>query len=74
MRSPEDNGVGSIDLWERAFFQSEFTHASGVGQLTIYPGGFLGLWQSVVGSRGAFPVKYLVSAGETLEEFAMRCS
>jgi PRTRC genetic system protein B len=69
MRSPEDNGVGSIDLWERAFFESEFTHASGVTRLTTHRGGFLGLWKSLAERRKAFPVEHLTSARETLREF-----
>ena len=74
MRSPEDAGIGAIDLWERAFFQSEFTHASGATRLTTHPGGFQGLWKNRVGSRKPFPVEYLTSARETLQEFVSRCS
>jgi hypothetical protein len=73
MRSPEDTAIGAIDLWERAFFQSEFTHASGATRLTTHPGGFLGLWKSLAGTRNPFPVEYLTSARETLQEFASRC-
>jgi PRTRC genetic system protein B len=69
MRSPEGNGVGSIDLWERAFFQSEFTHASGAARLTSHPGGFRGLWKGLADSRRSFPVEYLTSARQTLLEF-----
>lgn len=72
MRSPEDAGIGAIELWERAFFQSEFTHPSGTTRLTSHPTGFLGLWKSLAGSRKPFPVEYLTSAGETLREFVTR--
>ncbi|MGC2551930.1 MAG: PRTRC system protein E, partial [Candidatus Sulfotelmatobacter sp.] len=30
MRIPQEKSVAAIDLWEESFFQSEFTHASGV--------------------------------------------
>jgi len=72
MRSPEDVGIGAIDLWQRAFFQSEFTHLNGATRLISHPGGFLGLWNSLVGSRKPFPVEYLTSARDTLLEFATR--
>jgi hypothetical protein len=72
MRSPEDTGIGAIDLWERAFFQSEFTHASGATRLTTHPEGFLGLWKGLAGRRKPFPVEHLTSARETLQEFVNR--
>lgn len=69
MRSPEDAGVGSIPEWERAFFQSEFTHATGVRRLTTHPRGFAGLWKGLADSTKAFPANRLVSAKQTLLEF-----
>ena len=72
MRSPEDAGVATIPLWERAFFQSEFTHQAGSRRLTIHPKGFIGLWASVLGSRKPFPVEHLAPASQTLLEFVMR--
>jgi PRTRC genetic system protein B len=72
MRSPDDLGVHAIPLWERAFFQSEFTHHTGTRHLTTHPGGFLGLWRSLAGGRRKFPTKYLAPAKETLQEFIMR--
>src|SRR5579872_1019614 len=47
MRSPEEAGVASIPLWERAFFQSDFTHQTGARRLTTHGGGFVGLWTSL---------------------------
>jgi PRTRC genetic system protein B len=73
MQSPADNGVGAIALWERAFFQSEFTHASGVTRLTTHPGGFLDLWKSLANGRRSFPVEYLTPARQTLLEFVSEC-
>jgi PRTRC genetic system protein B len=68
MRVPDNSDIASIPQWEDAFFQSEFTHpASGV-KLTNHPGGFIGLWRSLAGKK-RFPVRGLVDAGETLQEF-----
>ena len=30
MKIPQEKSVSAIDLWDESFFQSEFTHASGV--------------------------------------------
>jgi hypothetical protein len=68
MRVPDSSDVASIQLWEDAFFQSEFTHAAGAVRLTSHPGGFIGLWRSLVGKK-SFPVQCLTDAGETLQEF-----
>jgi PRTRC genetic system protein B len=72
MRSPDDRSVNAIPHWERAFFQSEFTHHTGTRRLTTHPGGFLGLWSSLAAGRRKFPVKYLTAANETLHEFVLR--
>jgi hypothetical protein len=71
MRSPDEAGANAISLWEQAFFQSEFTHQTGIKKLTSHPGGFHGLWSSLAG-KSRFPVKFLVPANETLLEFAQR--
>ena len=68
MRVPDCADVASIPQWEDAFFQSEFTHAAGAVRLTSHPEGFIGLWKSLGGKR-RFPVRYLIDAGETLQEF-----
>ena len=68
MRVPDGSEVSSIPLWEAAYFQSEFTHAAGAVRLTRHPEGFIGLWRELAG-RKTFPVRYLVDAGEMLEEF-----
>jgi len=68
MRIPREKSVVAIDGWERAFFQSEFTHAAGAVKHTNYPGGLLGLWQHVMG-KDHFPVRYLVKARQILAEF-----
>ena len=71
MRVPESADIASIPGWEGAYFQSEFTHAAGAVRLTSHPGGFIGLWRSLVG-RKRFPVRYLTDTGETLQEFVAR--
>jgi PRTRC genetic system protein B len=68
MRVPESSDIASISGWQDSYFQSEFTHAAGVVQLTSHPEGFIGLWRSLAG-RKHFPVQYLIDAGETLQEF-----
>jgi PRTRC genetic system protein B len=71
MRVPESSDIASIPAWQDAYFQSQFTHAAGAVRLTSHPGGFIGLWTSLVGMTG-FPVRYLTDSGETLQEFVAR--
>jgi PRTRC genetic system protein B len=68
MRIPQDKSVAVIDRWERSFFQSEFTHASGTQHHTSYGRGVLGLWQHVRGKK-QFPTKYLIEVKQSLAEF-----
>lgn len=69
MRSPEDHGVAAIGQWERAFFQSAFTHQTGIRKLTSHPDGFIGFWKNLAG-RKRFPANHLFAANETLLDFA----
>jgi PRTRC genetic system protein B len=71
MRVPESSDIASIPAWEKAYFQSEFTHAAGAVRLTSHAGGFIGLWRSLVG-RKRFPDQYLTDASEMLQEFVAR--
>jgi PRTRC genetic system protein B len=68
MRVPESSDIASIPAWGDSYFRSEFTHAAGAVRLTNHPGGFIGLWRSLIG-RKKFPVQYMTDAGETLQEF-----
>jgi len=70
MRVPESSDIASIPAWQDAYFQSQFTHAAGAVRLTSHPGGFFGLWKGLSG-RKRFPVRYLIDAGETLQEFVL---
>jgi hypothetical protein len=69
MRVPEEVSAQSIAGWEAAFFASEFTHPSGAVRLTKHPGGFVGLWSGLAGSKGAFPSEFLTDAKQTLRQF-----
>jgi hypothetical protein len=53
---------------ENSFFESEFTHASGVREHARFPGGLLAMWRFLEG-RKEFPRKYLVKLPQTLAEF-----
>jgi PRTRC genetic system protein B len=68
MKIPREKSVAAIETWEQAFFQSEFTHASGMRKKTRFPGGLLAMWQSLEGTK-EFPSKYLVRLPQTLAEF-----
>jgi len=68
MRVPEEVSVSTIMKWEKAYFESEFTHASGAVRLTTHPGGFLGLWSGLV-ERKRFPGRFLADSKQTLQGF-----
>ena len=72
MRVPEEVSANSLFGWEDAYFASEFTHPSGAVRLTTHRSGFLGLWLSLAGRKGRFPVKFLADCNQTLEEFVQR--
>lgn len=68
MRRPGATDVTNMLEWEEGFFNSRFTHPSGMGKLTTHPGGFIGLWTDVAGKE-RFPNHYLVPARQTLHQF-----
>jgi PRTRC genetic system protein B len=68
MKIPREQSVSAIEAWEQSFFQSEFTHASGMRKHTRFPGGLLAMWQSLEGKK-EFPYKYLVKGPQRLAEF-----
>lgn len=65
---PREASVKSLPRWEEAFFESEFTHANASSSLTKHPGGFIGLWKSLMGKK-KFPVEHLCYTKETLAQF-----
>jgi PRTRC genetic system protein B len=68
MARPRETEINGMTEWEEGFFNSQFTHPSGMGKLTSHPGGFMGLWTELAGAD-QFPGKYLVPCRQTLGEF-----
>jgi PRTRC genetic system protein B len=68
MRRPRETNVSTLLEWEEGFFNSRFTHPSGVGKLTTHSGGFIGLWTDLV-DRQQFPIRHLVETRQTLQQF-----
>src|SRR5271165_4955432 len=66
MRAPKSLTVTSMAAWQRAFFQSEFTHPGGGGRLTKRRGGTTALWKSLAGEE-RFPLTTLIEQ-EPLEQ------
>jgi PRTRC genetic system protein B len=54
--------AGDLPVWERAFFETQFTHTNiHWGQLTKHPGGHAGLWPTMAEvERTDFPAEWLV--------------
>jgi PRTRC genetic system protein B len=64
MRRPLGRGLETLPLWERAFFESEFTHIL-PGVIPVrHAGGFLGMWVQLAkrGGPRAFPATCLADA------------
>jgi PRTRC genetic system protein B len=68
MRCPESTSVGSIEGWEKGFYESAFTHAN-VGRLTRHEGGHDALWAEFAGKRLTFPAESLIRLPQTLAQF-----
>lgn len=68
MQRPRETDVTTLLEWEEGFFNSRFTHPSGMGKLTSHPGGFIGVWRELAG-RQQFPSRYLLPARQTLQQF-----
>ena len=69
MRAPEAAGVASLAAWEQAFFQSDFTHQTGVKKLLAAKRGYFQTLVALKGGRQRFPTESLQPAGETLADF-----
>lgn len=74
MKVPEVAGVAALAQWEKAFFESEFTHQTGVKRLVQGAKGYFDVWERVRSGPRAFPAKCLVPANETLSDLIRRCS
>jgi PRTRC genetic system protein B len=68
MPRPRETDVTNILEWEEGFFNSRFTHPSGIGKLTAHSAGFIGLWTELAGTA-QFPTRYLVECRQTLLQF-----
>jgi PRTRC genetic system protein B len=68
MRRPDSATAASIPEWERAFYESAFTHAN-VGRLTRHLGGFQSLWTELADKRRPFPAETLIKLPQTLAQF-----
>jgi PRTRC genetic system protein B len=68
MQRPREADLTNMLEWEEGFFNSRFTHPSGIGKLTAHPEGFIGLWTELAG-RQQFPSQYLLQARQTLQQF-----
>jgi PRTRC genetic system protein B len=69
MPRPQETDPSSLLAWEEGFFNSRFTHPSGIGKLTTHPGKFMGLWTELAGTQ-EFPAHYLAPAEQSLRQFA----
>lgn len=74
MKVPELAGVSALAQWEKAFFESEFTHQTGVKRLVQGPKGYFDVWEQVRSGPRAFPSRCLVPANETVSDLIRRCS
>jgi PRTRC genetic system protein B len=68
MRRPRQTDVTNMLEWEEGFFNSRFTHPSGMGKLTTHSGGFIGLWTELA-DKQEFPSQYLMPARQSLQQF-----
>jgi len=74
MKVPDLAGVAALSQWEKAFFESEFTHQTGVKRLVQGANAYFDVWERVRSGPRAFPAKCLVPANETLSDLIRRCS
>lgn len=74
MKVPDLAGVAALAQWEKAFFESEFTHQTGVKRLVQGANAYFDVWEQVRSGPRAFPSKCLVLANETLSDLIRRCS
>ena len=68
MPRPRDTNFNNMLEWEEGFFNSRFTHPSGIGKLTTHAGGFIALWTELAGAE-RFPSPYLAQSRQTLRQF-----
>jgi PRTRC genetic system protein B len=59
VKMPDIISPSMVDKYEKAFFESSFSHSHWGHQITTHPKGHLGLWQEMVRAK-SFPPKYLL--------------
>jgi PRTRC genetic system protein B len=65
---PDTMGPSSMEAFEKAFFDSAFSHSNWGHRLTTHPGGHLGLWQAMVKRKAPFPDRYLVRTKQNVAQ------
>lgn len=65
VKMPDVVSPSIIEKYEKAFFDSSFSHSNWGHQLTRHPKGHLGLWQEMVKGK-SFPGKYLAPVKTTI--------
>lgn len=75
VRLPDTLGPSALERYERAFFDSEFTHPNvhGKVRLTRHADGSYAFWRALLDHpKAAFPVEHLVDSNLTLAGLAKR--
>ena len=67
VKMPEHALPGEMALWEKSFFETNFTHTN-AGTITRHPQGHNGLWSDMSHAAEMFPSHYLVPTKRTLQE------
>lgn len=69
VNTPKDNGAVDTEAWERAFFESAFTHTNGTDKVVSYERGAYGLWNDLLeGKFQKFPSKALIPTNKTVAD------
>lgn len=69
-RVPRGISANAIEDWEKAFFESEFTHINGSQKKATHPRGEYALWKELLdGVYPTFPVEFLAPTQFTLTTF-----
>lgn len=67
---PRGISAGATGQWEKAFFESEFTHINGSKKKATHPRGEYALWKELLdGEHASFPVEFLAPTDYTLGSF-----
>jgi len=65
---PDGLCIDTLDRWEAAFFESQFTHPNGSKRITSHPTSDFALWNELLaGKHTHFPSNFLINAGSTVQ-------